>query len=228
MFNFFKKKAREPEVWRHDSFEAMSLAAAAFVRETGKRLSAENGRFCLGLGGGEFFAELFERLVRSPAHSAMNWTSAHLFWCEEYALPPDDPRSRYRAARERLIDRVPLPNANIHRLLAAPDAPPEAWAEAYEEELARFFNVPRSGPPPSFDCLLLARAPRPEDAAPGRWVAPRSEPALLGQERVPVLAFTPELIQAAANVLIFSQAPSPTHADEIPPKGRWIWLSGGR
>jgi 6-phosphogluconolactonase len=223
MFTIFRKKTRGPEEWRHDSFETMSLAAAAFIRETGKRLGAESGRFTLGLGGGEIFGEVFERLVRSPTHSAMNWAVTHLFWCEELLLPQEDGRSLYRAAREGLIDRVPLPNANIHRLLAAPDAAPEVWAETYEEELARFFGLQRLGPPPVFDCLLLAQAPRSEPSASGRWVEPLREPALLGQERAPVLAFTPELINAASNVLVFAQAP--VEAPAIPPKGRWIWLT---
>lgn len=224
MFNLFKRKPRGPEIWRHDSFSAMSLAAAAFIRETAKFLIAKTGRFTLGLGGSALFREIFERIVHSPVHSALHWPSVHLFWCEELLLAPDDARSYYRRAREQLIDRAPLPNANVHRLLATPEDAPETWARSYEDELARFFAIPWPGKPPVFDCLLLAHARF--DDVPGRWVAPHHEPAAVGEARVPVLGMTACVVNAAANVLFFAADPSAGRPEDsrLAPAGRCVWL----
>jgi 6-phosphogluconolactonase len=80
----------------------------------------------------------------------MPWSAVHVFWGDERHVPPDHPDSNFRMTREAMLDRVPLPAANVHRIRAEePDA--AAAAELYEAELRAFF-LPLA---PRFDLLLL-------------------------------------------------------------------------
>jgi len=60
------------------------------------------------------------------------WPDAHVWFGDERAVPPDDERSNYRLARERLLDRLRIPPA-VHRIQAELGA--SAAAEHYDREL---------------------------------------------------------------------------------------------
>jgi 6-phosphogluconolactonase len=61
-------------------------------------------------------------------------------------------------AREALLERVPLPPAQVHRMEAErPDR--DAAARAYEAVLARVGGVAEGGPPPALDLALLGMGP---------------------------------------------------------------------
>lgn len=72
----------------------------------------------------------------------------HLFWGDERCVPPDDPESNYRMARETLLGRVPIPAGNVHRWPA--ERPPEEAAARYGEDLAA-----AAGAPPVLDFVFL-------------------------------------------------------------------------
>jgi 6-phosphogluconolactonase len=68
-------------------------------------------------------------------------------------VPPDSPQSNYGQARAALLDQVPLPAENVHRIHGElPSA--EAAAAAYEQELRWFFGLD-PGELPRFDLVLL-------------------------------------------------------------------------
>ncbi len=73
------------------------------------------------------------------------WERIHLYWSDERAVPPDHPDSNYRMVREALLDFVPIPPENVHRIPG--EQPPERAAEHYEAVLA---HLPRP-----FDWVLL-------------------------------------------------------------------------
>lgn len=61
------------------------------------------------------------------------WPSAALWWADERCVPPHDPRSNYRLARETLLDELAVPPREVHRIHGERGA--EAAAELYDEEL---------------------------------------------------------------------------------------------
>jgi len=65
----------------------------------------------------------------------LDWAALEIFWGDERSVPPEDPQSNYRMARETLLSLVPIPAANVHRWPA--ELAPENAANAYEEELDR-------------------------------------------------------------------------------------------
>ena len=112
----------------------------------------------------------------------MPWDRVHLFWGDERFVPPGDPRSNARMAREALVDRVPCPPANVHPI---PTELPSADAAAlrYEELLRAHF--PAEGP--AFDLVLLGLGDDAHTASifpgsralvePERWVLAVTAPA---------------------------------------------------
>ncbi len=49
----------------------------------------------------------------------MPWSATHMFWGDERCVPPDDPRSNERMAREALLGRVPVPPEQVHPIRCA-------------------------------------------------------------------------------------------------------------
>jgi len=62
-----------------------------------------------------------------------DWRRASLWWGDERCVPPEDPRSNFRLAREGLLDRLAEQPAQIHRIRG--ELPATEAAEAYEREL---------------------------------------------------------------------------------------------
>jgi 6-phosphogluconolactonase len=157
------------DAWRAARAEAQKEGAAevavfadddSLMRAEGERLVAAardaieaRGRFLLALAGGSTPRRLYELLSNPPFVDRIDWSRTHVFWGDERCVPPDHTESNYRMVREALLDRVPLPQENIHRIHGEDD--PHAAAQAYEEELHGFFG-PGEGPPErSFDEVLL-------------------------------------------------------------------------
>jgi 6-phosphogluconolactonase len=104
-------------------------AAEHLVRLSSEAV-AKNGRFVIALSGGSTPRPLYGLLASERYMRLIEWSRVHLFWGDERCVPPDDPRSNYGKAREALLEAVPLPPGNIHRIRGEDD--PEVAAAAYE------------------------------------------------------------------------------------------------
>ena len=84
------------------------------------------------------------------------WEKIYIFFGDERHVPPDDKESNYRAARESLLSKAPIPPENIHRIRA--ELPADVAAQQYEEELRKFFQRP-PGEWPRIDLIMLGMGP---------------------------------------------------------------------
>jgi 6-phosphogluconolactonase len=171
----------DSNVHRFDDLEALARGAAEAVAGAAARAVAEHGRFTIALAGGSTPRRLYALLAdaRAPFRARIPWGRVHVFFGDERHVPPNDPDSNYRLAREALLDHVRA--GSVHRMRGdLPDA--AAAAAAYEEELERFFGASvADGPPPALDLVLLGLGPDGHTASlfPGsgaleerrRWVA---------------------------------------------------------
>jgi 6-phosphogluconolactonase len=137
--------------------EALSHQVANQIARTVAEAVAARGRCTLALAGGNTPRRTYELLTEPPLRDAVPWDALHLFWSDERCVPPDHPDSNYRMAREALIDRAPIPAANVHRVRTE-EGSAAAVAAYYERELRTFFaleveDVPR------FDLILLGMGP---------------------------------------------------------------------
>lgn len=186
-----------------DRGEMLGVEAERIVAQA-RAAIARRDRFLLCLAGGATPKPLYELLASAPFARRIEWARVHMFWGDERCVPPDEPESNYRMAREALLDHVPLSPANVHRIRGE-DEPSEA-AAAYEEVLGGFFGSEKTSVTTSFDLVLLGMGADghtaslfPGSAAAretGRWVVatPGPQPGSWG------VSLTPVLLNAAADV----------------------------
>ncbi|HET6577081.1 MAG TPA: 6-phosphogluconolactonase [Gemmatimonadales bacterium] len=112
---------------------ALALAGAARIAAAAAEAIAARGRFRLVLAGGDTPRQTYEVLTGPEFVARVDWPRVEFFWGDERCVPPDDPRSNYRMARESLLDRVPIVPENVHRIRGEED--PARAALEYEERL---------------------------------------------------------------------------------------------
>ena len=197
------------QVARFPTADALTADAAGRFVSVAAQAVRERGRFLVALAGGSTPRGLYEALATSEVAGRIDWQHTHVCWGDERCVPPDDPASNYRLARTTLLDRVAIPEANVHRIRGE-DAPPQA-AVAYERELRLVLDTP-DGPPSvqpgrRLDLVLLGMGSNGHTASlfPGltavcereRWVTAEHVAEVAGWR----ITLTPPVLNAAAHVL---------------------------
>lgn len=180
--------------------------AANYVAGLAEAAIAANGRFIIAFSGGNTPKPLYARLAQSPYAGRMDWSRVHVFFSDERCVPPDDVRSNYHMARVTLLDHVPIPPANIFRMMGEED--PEVAAASYAAVLENAFGGKASQGPPArgFDLILLGMGDNGHTASlfPGLPGVSEKVQWVLAQyvELVSMwrLTLTPVVINAARNV----------------------------
>ena len=183
--------------------ETAEAAAKLFAARAAGAIAAR-GRFIAALSGGRTPVALYTLLAKAPYMPHLLWARVHLFWGDERCVPPDHADSNYRMTRECLLDYVPIPPVNVHRMPGEMD-PAEAAAR-YEGQLRDFF-ASRGDSPPVFDFILLGLGEDGHTASlfPGtrairesaRWVVGHYVDAQKGWR----ITLTPPVINAARMVV---------------------------
>lgn len=142
-----------PELTVHANVSALHQDAAARFVSAAAEASAARARFDVLLTGGSTIPPVYRRLAAEPLRSRVAWDRVHVWWTDERCVPPDDPRSNFGVAREALLDRVPIPCEQIHRM-PGEDPRPERAAVLHEATLRREQSLAR-GEIPGFDFAFL-------------------------------------------------------------------------
>ncbi len=186
----------------------MHAAAEEFIACASAAV-ASSGRFTVALSGGSTPAALYALLATRRQAERVDWARVHVFFGDERCVPPEDPASNFGMARAQLLDHVPVPASNVHRMRGE-DEPARA-AAAYERELREAFATPE-GPPRAiagarFDLVLLGLGPDGHTASlfPGaralrgcaRWVVAARAPAVHARR----ITLTPAVLCAAAEIV---------------------------
>ncbi|HEX4334835.1 MAG TPA: 6-phosphogluconolactonase [Polyangiaceae bacterium] len=124
---------RAARVHRLRDAKAVAEAAARFVASSIESAIAANGKCRLALSGGSTPRATYERLTEPDLSSQIAWARLEVFFGDERMVPPTDPSSNYRMAREAMLDRVPIPPENVHRIEGELEA--SAAADKYALEL---------------------------------------------------------------------------------------------
>jgi 6-phosphogluconolactonase len=131
--------------------ELVRTEAERFVKIAHDAIAA-SGQCAVALAGGSTPRPLYELLSTDLYRTRIDWARTHLFWGDERCVPPQHPDSNYRMTRVALLDHVPIPPENVHRIVGE-DEPARA-ADAYERLLREFFGQGEV-PERSFDLVLL-------------------------------------------------------------------------
>ena len=136
--------------------EDLVHTAAHGIVDAARRAVADHGVFSIALSGGSTPRRLYQVLAAPEIARQVPWQHTQIFWGDERHVPPDSDESNYRMAKEALLDHVPVPAQNVHRI-PAELANPDTVAVAYADELRQAFNLDGGDPPelPRFDLILL-------------------------------------------------------------------------
>jgi len=178
------------------SADALAEAAAGRFVAAAEDAVASHGQFIVALSGGSTPRDTYLRLASEALVSKVMWSRVQILWGDERCVPPHNVDSNYRMARETLLDRVPVPAANVHRIHGEDD--PATAAAAYEATLRALARI---------DLVLLGLGEDGHTASlfPGgaavhehtRWVmAARAAAGSMWR-----ITLTPAVINAAAEVL---------------------------
>lgn len=131
-------------------------AASRFVLIANQAIVARR-RFAVVLSGGSTPRDLYQLLATPEFSSKVDWRHTYLFWGDERAVPPNHLDSNFRMASEALISRVPILQANVHRIPAELEP-----VEAAREYVQTMLSCIKSGAIaeseaglPRFDLILL-------------------------------------------------------------------------
>ena len=142
----------------YSSVDEVTAAAAEYITAGIEQSVAARGLARVAISGGATPKSVFAMLA-DPAHPYLTrvpWAKLQLFWVDERCVAPDDAESNYGMTKVAMLDKVPLPAGNIHRMEGELD--PEEAASRYESEIRNAFKL-EGAQTPTFDLVLLGLGP---------------------------------------------------------------------
>ena len=136
-----------PTVIRTKNFVA---DVAAVILEQARKAIVERNEFRIALSGGNTPAPVYAR-VAMDAHD-FPWESVRFTFGDERCVPPDNPQSNFRMARENLFVPAAVPEKSIMRMRGEID--PQIAAQEYEDQLTAIATR-RGEPIYQHDLILL-------------------------------------------------------------------------
>ncbi|MFN7952181.1 MAG: 6-phosphogluconolactonase [bacterium] len=220
--------------WLDTSTTIVAPDAAALAERAAREVLADaraaidaRGQFTWVLSGGSTPRRLYARLAAPPFREQMPWDHTHVFWGDERHVPPAHPESDYGMAFEALLSKVPIPEAQVHRIEAELADAAEA-ARRYEATVRAAFQALGQplDPVPSFDLVLLGLGADGHTASlfPGSaaiqetrsWVAA----PYVEKFRTHRITLTPTLFNAARHVVFLVSGSDKADAVHTTQRGR--------
>ena len=117
---------------------AVAQAAAERMIEAAASAIETAGVFHVALSGGSTPKPLYELLSADGNIARIEWAKVHVYFADERCVPPTHSDSNFRLASDTLLDLVPIPPANIHRMKG--EIEPETAAVEYGRMLKETFG----------------------------------------------------------------------------------------
>jgi 6-phosphogluconolactonase len=105
----------------------------------------------IALSGGNTPIVLFNILSGNYYRKRIDWDNLHLFWGDERCVPPGDEQSNFGMVKNCLLDKISMPDKNIHRIIGENN--PEDEVKRISEEIKS--TVPDTVNFPRFDISIL-------------------------------------------------------------------------
>jgi 6-phosphogluconolactonase len=137
--------------------EVNQLSAQMFTDCVTQAVAAR-GVARIAISGGSTPRAVFQLLANpsEPYVGSIPWDKLQLFWVDERCVPPDHEESNFRMTKAAMLDKVPLPAENIHRMEGELD--PEEAASRYEAEIRNTLRL-EGAQTPVFDLIILGLGP---------------------------------------------------------------------
>jgi 6-phosphogluconolactonase len=99
----------------------------------------------VAVAGGRIAGDFFSTVADLAKDRNLFRDSVHFFWGDERCVPPDDPESNYRLAREHLLEPLKIAETQIHRIRGEEE--PLKAAQLASGELCKFVRKDGAGIP---------------------------------------------------------------------------------
>jgi 6-phosphogluconolactonase len=124
-------------------------AAEIFLNLSTNSLPAKES-FAVALSGGSTPRRFYRLLGSAPYRNQVGWRRIHFFWADERCVPREHEESNFKTVYDAFLSRVPVPEANIHRIRG--EKSPDEAAREYDGAIKAF----RGGTEiPVFDLIIL-------------------------------------------------------------------------
>jgi 6-phosphogluconolactonase len=130
----------------------MAKKGAEIFFQAVKKSVETRGRFVVAISGGSTPRDMHRMLGEEPFRSNISWDKIEIFWVDERCVPENDPASNYGTAKKDFLDRVSIPEAQVHPMPG--EGSPEKGAFSYQQELLKFVKN-GEGELPAFDLIFL-------------------------------------------------------------------------
>ncbi len=130
----------------------MAKKGAKIFSQAAKKSVEKRGRFSVAISGGSTPRNMHRLLGEEPFLSDIQWDKTNIFWVDERCVPENDPLSNYGTAKKDFLNRVPIPEAQVHPMPG--EDSPEKGALNYQQELLKSFKC-GTGEYPVFDLIFL-------------------------------------------------------------------------
>jgi len=135
--------------------DAESLAHRSieiFVADAQKAIKAK-GVFYVAISGGHTPFRFFQLLGEMPQAKSLPWDKIQVFWVDERYVSPDSQWSNYKLAADAFLNKVAIPQENIHRI-PTEYGDIKVAARCYEDTIRRVFSL-KQDQVPEFDLVVL-------------------------------------------------------------------------
>ena len=105
----------------------------------------------ISLAGGSTPKIFYTTLSEPKYKNQIDWSKIHFYWGDERCVSPDNAESNFLMTKTSLLDHIPIPKENIHRILGENN--PESELIRYSDEIVH--NLPIKKGIPKFDWVFL-------------------------------------------------------------------------
>lgn len=98
-----------------DAASLITAATEQFITAARSAI-AKRGVFYVALAGGSTPRGLYQMLATAPYTAQIDWSRVHLFFGDERCVLPSHDDSNFKMASQAMIDTLPIPETNIHRM----------------------------------------------------------------------------------------------------------------
>lgn len=145
-----KVVVKDKEIFVFETAEQVSDFSVEVWKELADGAIKGKGIFTVALSGGKTPLKFYHKLnILNRAY----WNKTHIFLVDERYVPFISKESNFRSIKESLLDRVEIPNENVH-FISTQEGDPAISAIKYEENLKSFFRL-QEDEFPRFDLILL-------------------------------------------------------------------------
>ncbi len=137
----------ESKILIFDDVEELSVELAERIVEI---IGNTKKRVNIAVSGGHTPRILFKQLSEAY-RDKIPWFHFHFFWVDERCVPPDDPESNFKLAKDFLFHSIPLREENIHRIKG--EEKPNFEVRRYGDEVVNHVELENNLP--CFDLILL-------------------------------------------------------------------------